>query len=267
MPFGSDSPFPLSDAFLTRGWPSKGYQQDFLKARASRSRSFEAYDFNIKALDTTNQWTVAAGGTATTWAVRAEAGGWIRGVTGTTTASAALQISIPQKYWTGTANAGVAFLWRPDVVQGVTYEMGFVDALPAINTTVINADTAAPTFNTSVDVAMLLYRHTGNATAAPDSVGLYAANSSAATTQRSLQTVATLGAKPGPAAATEYFVAIELQGANVLCWMGDLSAPLVLNNGITAANGVLPFFAVKGNNSTSKNADIDAIFTWSGRLG
>jgi hypothetical protein len=36
---------------------------------------------------------------------------------------------------------------------------------------------------------------------------------------------------------------------------------------ITAANGMVPFFAVKGNNSTSKNVDLDAVFTWSGRLG
>jgi hypothetical protein len=264
--FGNSDGFPLSDAYLESVNP-KNKLYDILAARNVRSRSFEVYDFNIKALDTTNVWTVAAGGTATTWAVRAEAGGWIRGVTGTTTASAALQIYQPQKYWTGTAKAGVAFLWRSDVVQGVTYEMGFVNALPAINTTVINSDTATPTFNTSVDVAMFLYRHAGNATAAPDSVGLYAANSSASTTQRTLATVATLGASPGPAADTEHFVALEVIGTTVYCWIGNSPTPLKLTSAVTAANGLVPFFSVKGNNSTSKNADIDAIVTWSGRLG
>ena len=264
--FGNSNPLPLSDKFLESFQP-KGKRYDVLATLMKRSRSFEFYDFNIKALDTTNVWTVAAGGSATTWAVRAEAGGWIRGVTGTTTASAALQIYQPQKYWTGAAKAGVAFLWRSDVVQGVTYEMGFVNALPAINTTVINDPTDPPTFNTSVDIAMFLYNHTGNATAAPDQVGLYAANSSAATAQRSLKTVATLGGVPGPAAATEHFVALEIDGTTVTCWIGDSPTPLKLTSAITAANGVLPFFAVKGNNSTSKNADLDCIMTWSGRLG
>lgn len=265
MAFGNDNPLPLSDAFLSR-FASEGYRKDFLKQIARRSRSFECYDFNIKALDTTNTWTVAAGGTATTWTVRPEAGGWIRGVTGTTTASAALQIYQPQKYWTGTSKGGVAFLWRSDVVQGVTYEMGFVDALPAINTTVINNATT-PTYNTSVDVAMFLYQHTGNATAAPDRVGLYTNNSSSGTAQKNVLTVANLGDKPGPAAATEHFVAIELAGTNVLCWIGDSPTPLTIASGVTAANGMIPFFSVKGNNSTSKSCDIDAIFTWSGRLG
>ena len=265
MPFGNDSPFPRSDSFLSR-FAQRGYELDFLKSIAGRSRSFEVYDFNIKALDTTNVWTVAAGGTATTWAVRAEAGGWIRGVTGTTTACAALQIYQPQKYWTGTSKGGVAFLWRSDVVQGVTYEIVFVDALPAINTTVIN-DATAPTFNTSVDVAMFLYQHTGNATAAPNRVGLYAANSSAGTAQKELLTISTLGDTPGPAAATEHFVAIELDGTTVKCWVGARNQPLVLHSAVTAANGMVPFFAVKGANSTSKNADLDAIFTWSDRLG
>ena len=265
MPFGNDSPFPLSDAFIGRTG-ARGYMADLLKARASRSRSFEAYDFNIKALDTTNVWTTACGATTTDWAVLAAAGGWVRGVTGTTTATAGLQLYQPQKYWTGTSTGGVAFLWKSNVVQGVTIEMGFANALPSINTTVINNATT-PTFNTSVDVAMYLYQHDGNATAAPTRVGLYTNNSSSGTAQKSLATISTLGDKPGPAAATEHFVAIELQGTNVLLWQGDLSAPLVLTDGVTAANGMIPFFAVKGNNSTSKSVDIDAMFTWSGRLG
>ena len=263
---GNTNPFPLSVRNLDQR-VGNARIKDFLYMLAARDYSVDIYDFNIKALDTTNIWSVAAGGGATTWAVRAEAGGWIRGVTGVTTACAGLQIYQPQKYWTGTSKAGVAFLWRSNVVQGVTCEMGFVDALPAINTTVINDPTAVATFNTAVDVAMFLYRQAGNATAAPDQVGLYAANSSAATTQRSLQTTATLGAKPGPVADTEHFVAIEIDGTTVKCWIGDSEKPLVLSAAITAANGVLPFFAVKGNNSTSKNVDLDTIATWSGRLG
>ena len=35
----------------------------------------------------------------------AEAGGWIRGVTGASSGVSGLQISIPQKYWTGASYA------------------------------------------------------------------------------------------------------------------------------------------------------------------
>lgn len=264
--FGNRNPFPRSDRFIESFQP-KGRRYDLLRAQAGRNRSFEHYDFNIKALDATNQWTVAAGGTATTWAVRAEAGGWIRGVTGTTTASAGLQISIPQKYWTGTSGAGMACLYRSNVVEGVTIEIGFVDALPSVNTTVGNSYTT-PTFNTSVDVAMFVYQHAGNATAAPDRVGLYTNNSSSGVGQKSVLTVAALGDKPGPAAATEHFVAVEVVGTTAMLWMGNGDSPVAtLTSAVTAANGLIPFVSVKGNNSTSKNVDIDAIFTWSGRLG
>lgn len=263
---GNSNAFPLSVANLNRR-EGNARAKDFLQMLMSRDYAVERYDFNVKAIDTTNTWTTACGATTTDWAVLAAAGGWIRGVTGTTTATAGLQLYQPQKYWTGTSVAGAAFLWKANVVQGVTVEMGFADALPAVSTTVINNATT-PTFNTSVDVAMFLYQHTGNATAVPDRVGLYVNNSSAATAQKGLASIATLGANPGPVAATSHFVAIEIQGTNVQLWIGDQTDPVAhLTDAITAANGVLPFFSVKGNNSTSKNVDLDTVWTWSGRLG
>ena len=77
MPFGNDSPFPRSDAFIRRFTGGAGYKEDFLKSVAGRSRSFDVYDFQVKAIDTTNIFTACSGGTATAWAVRAEAAGWI----------------------------------------------------------------------------------------------------------------------------------------------------------------------------------------------
>lgn len=262
---GNLNPFPLSDKFI-ESTGMRGRKFDLLSFRASRNLSLECDDFNYKAINTTHTYTACSGGTATAWAVQAAAGGWIMGDTGVTTACAALQLYRPTKYWTGSAKAGMAVLWKSDVVEGVTVEIGFVDALPAINTTVINNATT-PTFNTSVDVAMFLYQHTGNATAAPNRVGLYAANSSAATAQKSVVTIGAVGGAPGPAAATEHFVAIELIGTTVYCWIGDGGVPLKLTSAITAANGVIPFISVKGANSTAKQVSIDAIWTWSGRLG
>ena len=66
MPFGNDSSFPLHDDQMKK-WSQRGYMQDFLKARASVSRSFETHDFNRSVTaDVTNNWTVAASSTATT---------------------------------------------------------------------------------------------------------------------------------------------------------------------------------------------------------
>ena len=265
--FGSGNEgFPFSRRNLQR-FAQYGFEYEYNEKDAIRDVSFQTYDFTRSvAADITNTWTVAAGGTATSWAALAEAGGWVRGVTGTTTASAGLQMYAPAKMWTGAANCGMAVLYRPSVVEGITFEMGFVNALPSVNSTVVNNATT-PTFNTSVDVAMMLYQHAGNATALPDRVGLYTNNSSSGTAQKSVLTLASLGAKTGPAAATPHMMAIEIVGTTVSLWMGDAPAPITLTSAVTAANGLIPFISVKGTNSTSKNFDVDMISVWSGRLG
>ena len=256
MPFGNDSPFPLSDAFVSRFTPSRGFEQDFLKARASRSRSFECFDFNVKALDTTNQWTVAAGATATTWAVLAQPGGWIRGVTGASVATGALQISIPTKYFNGTLGAGFASLIQVSAETEVRIEQGFADVLPAVGTNVINS-LASATFNSVTTGAVYVYDQisgTGTTT------GLYCIGSS--TTGNKVATTTNRYAS-----GTTLFVAIEVIGRNALLWLGDTNTPVaVATNGTNAADAWLPFVNVK-TSTASKNLDIDCIWTWTnGRL-
>lgn len=255
MPFGNDSPFPLSDAFISRFKSSRGWELDFLKARASKSRSFEHYDFNIKALDTTNVWSVAAGASATTWAVLAAAGGWIRGVSGATAATSGLQLSMPTSYWTGAANAGFAILYRLSVITETRVEMGFVNALPAVNTPIVNS-LVTPTFNTAATGALWVY---DNASAVTTS-GLYTIGSAAAA-----QKVATTTQRP--VAATTHFAAIEVIGQTVTLWLGDVSAPMAtLTLGVTAADALIPVFSHKKSDTTTSNVDIDTIWTWSGRI-
>lgn len=254
MAFGNDSPFPLSDAFISR-FTTRGYMADFLKARASRSRSFEHYDFNIKALDTTNIWTVAAGSGATTWAVRAEAGGWIRGVGGASSAVSGLQLSIPQKYFTGAAGAGFAALIRLSDISECRLTCGFADALPSVNTKIVNS-LVTPTFNTASAGAMYVYDHTGTTT----TTGLYTIGTSstaakvATTTQRFVN-------------ATTLFVAVEVNGAVAQLWVGDVSTPLaVQHHAVTPTDGLLPFVEYQQSDGTTSNCDIDAIWHWSGRV-
>lgn len=257
---GNDSPFPISDAFIGRFETTKGYHTDFLKLRAGRSRSFDVYDFNVKALDTTNQWTVAAGAGATTWAVLAAAGGWIRGVTGTSSGVSGLQLSIPTKYWAPTNIAGMAVLYRLSSITEIRVEMGFADALPAVNTTVVNnTSTGGATFNTATAGAMALYHHSGTSTIS----GLYTIGTTA-----SGAGVATAAAAR-PQSSVEHFVVIECNGSGAAMWASDLSGPVAVSGStaLTSTDGLIPFISIKGNDGTSKNVDIDAIFTWSGRLG
>lgn len=248
--FGNLNPFPLSDRFI-QSFMQKGRQRDFLASRASVSRSFEHFDFNIKALDTTNQWTVAAGSGATTWAVRVEAGGWIRGTGGTSSAVSGLQLSIPQKYWTGTSGAGFAALIRLSDISECRLTCGFADALPSVNTRIINS-MATPTFNTAAAGAMYMYDHQATTTTS----GLYTIGTTvtaarvATTTNRFVN-------------ATTLFVAIEVNGASARLWLGNGNGPIAAQSAaVLPADGLIPFIEYQQSDGNSSTCDIDTIWTW-----
>lgn len=254
MPFGNDSPFPLHDDMMKR-WSRRGWMMDFLKSRSRVSRQFDEYDFTVKAIDTTNQWTVGASSTATTWAVLAQAGGWIRGVTGASVATGHLQISIPTKYWDGTRGAGFASLIQLSAVTEVRLEQGFADVLPAIGVNCVNS-LASATFNSVTTGAVYVY---DQASGSGTTTGLYMIGSSTtgnkvATTTQRYDSAATL------------FVALEVNGRNAQLWVGPPTgtAPLVAAqvNGTNAADTWLPFVSCK-TSTASKNVDIDTIWTWS----
>lgn len=248
--FGLSTPFPLSIARL-RKFTGKGPRYDFLATMASKDLSFEKYDFNIKALDTTNQWTVGATSTATTWAVLAEPGGWIRGVTGASVATAALQLSIPQKYWNGTRGAGFASLIRLSAVTDIRIEQGFADVLPAVATHAVNV--ASNAFNSVTTGAVYLF---DNGVAASSTVtGLYTVGVSTAFNAVTTST-------NRYASGVTLFVALEIDGTEVRVWAGDGDAPVASHVGAFAASeSWLPFINVKGLGA-SKNVDIDCLWTW-----
>lgn len=246
--FGNANPFPLSDRFLSR-FQQKGSRYDFLAARASRSRSFETYDFNVKALDTTNQWSIGATSTVTSWAVLASPGGWLRGVTGASVATGALQLSIPTKYWNGTQGAGFASLIRVSDQTELRLEQGFADVLPAVATTAVNL--ASSSLNSITTGAVYMYDHTGSTTTtALYTIGASTAVSNATTTTNRY------------ASGTTLFVALEIIGRDVQLWVGDGAAPLLRRTNVTnAADSWLPFIMAKTSGG-SKNIDIDTIWTW-----
>lgn len=233
---------------------------EFLDYFSIRDVSFDKWDFNIKALDTTNQWTVAAGASSTTWAVRAEAGGWIRGVIGATAATSGLQLSIPTKYWSGDANAGMACLFRASNVTEKRIEIGFADALPSVNTTVVNS-LSTPSYNTATDAALFVYDHTGTAT----TMGLYTAGTGFTAAKQAFTA-------PAPTAGGVYFVAVQLIGNRAYLFVKDgAGAVASANSGTTdyieGGSGVIPVVSLKSSDTNTGNFDIDFIATWSGRLG
>jgi hypothetical protein len=250
--FGNSSPFPLADRFLESFQP-KGRRHDFLKARASRNRSFEVHDFNRSVTaDITNNWTVAASSTGTTWAMLAEPGGWIRGVTGASVATASLQLYAPNKMWNGVAGCGFASLIRLSAITDIRLEQGFADVLPANATTVINLASGA--FQSVVTGAVYLYDHV-TSSASITTTGLYTVGTSVA-----YSAVATTTNRY--ASGVTLFVAMEIIGTTVTLWVGDGSQPLASKTAaISTADAFVPFIAVK-TLGASKNVDVDTLWTW-----
>lgn len=250
MPFGNDSPFPLRDEFISRFKSTRGWEVDFLKAHAARSRSFEKYDFNRSvAADVTNVWTVGATSTATTWAVLAQSGGWLRGVTGASVATGAVQLSGISKFFDGTNGAGFASLIRVSAETEVRIEQGFADVIPAVGTTAVNL--ASSSLNSITTGAVYMYDHTGSTT----TTALYTIGSSTA-----VANVATTTNRY--ASGSTLLVAMEISGRTAKLWVGDVSQPTVaVATATTAADTWLPFVQVK-TSSGSKNFDIDTLWTW-----
>ncbi len=248
--------FPMSEAQL-RKMGGMGLRFDFLKMLALRNNAgliAPQYDFQIKAVDTTNLWTVAAGATATTWAVRAEPGGWIRGVTGTTAATSGLQLSIPQKYWNGDVGSLLLCLLKISAITEIRVEVGFADALPSVNTTVVNS-LSTPSFNTTAAAAAFVYDHTGSTT----TMGLYGIGTAVAANKTAVTA-------PVPVADTLYPVCVQLVTNKAFLYLGDSDTP-VASVDIEGGDGLIPFVSVKGSNTSSKNVDIDLFLPQSGRLG
>lgn len=249
---GSSTPFPLFDSIL-RKFTGKGPRYDFLAMRADGSRSFEKHDFNRSVTsDVTNVWTVGATSTATTWAILAEPGGWLRGVTGASVATAGLQLYAPNKMWNGTAGAGFASLIRLSAVTDIRVEQGFADVVPAVSTPAVNL--ASNAFASVTTGAVYLYDHL-TASVSVTTTGLYTVGASVA-----YSAVATTTNRY--ASAVTLFVAVEIDGTTVRCWVGSPGQPLATKTAaLEAATGLIPFIAIKGAGA-SKNVDIDTLWTW-----
>ena len=243
--------FPLSKAELAKTLDLGNPVYEFLEHYAKRDVVFFFDDFGQKALNTTNDWSVAAGNTATTWARVAGTSGLLRGVAGTTAATSGLQIYGANKDWNGTLNSGMEIRFRDSVILEGRLEMGFVDALAAVNTNLVNS-MSTPTFNTVATAALFMYDHTGSTI----TQGLYTDGSGVSAQKTAITS--------GLTAATFTTVRIQIIGQTVHLWI-DGTFMTSLTSGITAADTMVPCFASKSSDTTDRNINIDFIGVWSDR--
>ncbi len=206
-------------------------------------------DFDGKAFNATDTWAVAAGDTATTWANTAALSGITRGVTGTTAATSGLQL-YSTVLFSGDKYGEAEIRWKTSEIDELRFEFGFVDALPSINTTIVN-NLSTPTFNTTAKGALYLYNHTSATT----TTGLYAigtgvsANKTATTTQR-----------PTDGAYTVWRV--KLFGNMMLAWVDGV---LMGSAAIEGGDSLILAVSVKNNSTTSQNVDLDYLEYWCDR--
>jgi hypothetical protein len=241
---------PLSDAELNKV-KADGVLRRFLELYASSSRVRHFDDFLVDTINL-DHYAVAAGATATTWAVNVQENGVIRGVTGTTAATSGLQVITPKIYY-GDRNCGFEIRLKSDVVEDIRVELGFVNALPSVNTTVVNS-LATPSFNTSVDTAMYVYDEDTDVV----TMGLYGQGNATPADNKTAFTTNALVAE------TYSRVRLQLVGNDGFLWV---DGQLVASKASLTEGGNAQAFAVsiKNDSTTTQNVDIDYIHIWQDR--
>lgn len=242
---------PLSDAELNKV-KGDGVLRRFLELYASASRVRHFDDFLVDTINL-DHYAVAAGATATTWAVSVAANGMIRGSTGTTAATSGLQIITPKIYY-GDNNAGFEIRFKSSLVEDFRLELGFVNALPSVNTTVVNS-LSTPSFNTSVDTAMYVYDEASDTV----TMGLYGQGNATPADNKTAFTTNAL------AADTWTRVRLQLVGNDGFLWV---DGKLVASKASLTEGGNAQAFAVSIKNASTVDqaVDIDYIHIWSDRV-
>ena len=247
------SGFVLSAAELRRAY-ARGPLERFLRFYAKRDVVLLFDDFMTKALDATNLYTVATGATATAFAPsQTLEDGVLRGVSGTTAATSGLQFQIPVTGFTGSKNAGCEVRWQTSVVTETRIEMGFVNALPAVNTSIVN-NLTTPTYNTTATAALYLFDNASST----NTGGLYMIGSAVSATKSATTTTY-------PTAATYQTVRIQVNGTKVSMWVDGILVAQPTADGLTAADALKFVFSHKKNDTTTSNVDIDYIAVWKDR--
>ena len=212
------------------------------------------------------RWNVSntAAGDGTNFAWTAARSGTVQGSTG---ASDDHAISINgDALWYGDANCGMEVRFKIDVVTGLSFEIGFTDALTDEDLPAVTDVDTPTTGNGATDVAVI---HLD--------------------TDQTLTTAALVGESTGkpyaaqkaniatwtPSAATWYVVRVQLETDGAFCKIFDTTTPSqpVLVSGsdtgkplmLDGATAVRPHMLFRTRNTTPKVVDIDYIRCWQDR--
>lgn len=251
--FRNSSPLlggPLSEKEL-RKFLSEGAKFNFLKyASVGVVHFFDDFLGDAINLD---MYASTAGGTATVYTSTADRDGIIRGVHGTTAATSGLLIQTPAQ-WYGDFFCGCEVRFRLSVITEQRIEIGFGNAVPAANTTVVNS-LVTPTFNTFANGVVYVYDHA----TATTTTGLYSDGTGA--TAAAAKTATTTNR---PVADTYQTVRIQTFGSNnsAAVWVDGVR--LVNTGGVLHEGGTANVFFVsaKRSDTTDCNLDLDYIRIW-----
>ena len=259
--------YPLSEKELRKFTGKHSALYDFLRFSARRDFVYREYDFLEKALDTTNLFSVANGGgaSAASFAINLQAGGAIRATTGTANDDTASASLIMPLNWYGDTNCGMQC--RVRIATNITahkFDIGFVDGVPASNTSVIN-DIDTPTAY-GADFAVLSADTTQTLTTPAFLTDGSTSGQDILKTNAAAVPNWTNGTTP---IVNEYFwVRVQLIGNNAYCWVnGSLIAAhnTDTDGHIEGGVAVAPWFYLAAKSATSKSMDVDLLQVWADR--
>lgn len=262
---GTGPVVPQSRRELRKNFPGAEFSPhyQFLDNLSLRDVVYFFDDFDELVLDTTNRWSVGAGASATTWAILQTASvagqdGMLRGVSGSTAATSALQLFRPVMF-KGDNFCGMEVYWKSSVLVNKRVEIGFANAAPAINTTIINNITT-PTFNTVTDAAVYMFDNAS----ATNTMGLYTLNSDGATAAKTAFT------RQLPTVNVYTHVRLEIKTDSAWLWVnGDMVASLTgadASGAIEGGTALLPIISIKSADTVQGNFDVDFFKTTADRL-
>lgn len=235
--------YPLQIANLPMG---RNALRRFLSPYATRDIVRIYDDFTGLSLDT-SKWAVAnsGGAGAANFAINTQAGGVVRGATGTTDNGS--QSMVGPVILAPNKNIFMECRFKYDVVTGVNFELGLIDAVPGSNGSgVSDVDTPAVTMTSG---AVLQMDTDQTLTAMAFVTGDASAAASAATTTTTV-----------PVAATYMTVRIETRGAYAKCWVNGVEEATLA--GPTAGTLLAPWVYSRTRNTTTHLMDIDYIHVW-----
>lgn len=263
--------FPFSFAELAKEL-GKGPLRGFLLPQATRDVVYFKDDFTGRAIDTTNNWAVANGGGASvaSFATNVQANGVVRATTGTANGATASASLVGPIQWLPSTSPGMEVRFKVITsALAIRAEFGFIDAVPASNTSAFN-NMDTPTFFSANSVTA------GWDTAATaTNINLMTIGSA------SNQAAKRVSGATAPAAINVYqTIRIQIfsrddttaNAADAALWVdgvrvasADTSATAGV--GVVNASVLLGLWAyIEATSATSKSLDIDYIECWSQRI-